>query len=261
MKFSDGISIIIPSWNNHDYLRACISSIEDNSCFKHEVVVHLNNPEKIDLDFLIEKKIKFTSSSYNVGVCKAMNIAYKLCTKNIIGYFNDDMIALPKWDSELQNFSEEKKCDDSYILASTMIEPTGNNPCCISPVDFGRSISNFEYDNLLLKLEEIRQLAQNVTGSTWPPNFISRNLWDAIDGYSEEYGAGFGSDPDLIAKAYSIGCRNFIGVGKSLVYHFQCKTTKKINSTQLQAEEIFKNKFGIEMNYFLFNIIQRGKLL
>jgi glycosyltransferase involved in cell wall biosynthesis len=258
MNFKNGISIIIPSWKNFKYLESCVNSIIVNSSYNHEIIVHLNEYDSDSLKLVIDKKIKYTLSSENLGVCRSLNVAYKNCTKDIIGYFNDDMFALPKWDLELQEFSEKNKCDESYILASTMIEPFGSNPCCVAPMNFGTDIENFQYHEVLSKLEGIRSSRHNIKGSTWPPNFISKKLWDNIGGYSEEYGIGFGSDPDLIAKAYSLGCRNFIGVGKSLVYHFQCKTTGKIKSTQLEAEQIFKNKFGIEMNDFIFNILDRG---
>lgn len=258
MNFLEGVSIIIPSWDNLKYLKACISSIKENSLFDHEIIVHLNEPKNEELNYLIKNKIKFTSSSSNIGVSKSMNIAYKLCTKNIIGFFNDDMIALKEWDKELQNFSEENKCDNTWILSSTMIEPHGHNPSCVAPANFGDSIDNFDLENLNRELEEIRKYRHSTIGSTWPPNFLSREIWDKVGGYSEEYINGFGSDPDLIAKCYAAGCRNFIAVGKSLVYHFQCKTTKRVISTQDISEEIFKKKFGVDMNYFIFNLIKRG---
>jgi glycosyltransferase involved in cell wall biosynthesis len=260
MNFSEGASILIPSWNNFEYLKYCVESIQKYSSYKHEIIVHLNEADERSISFLKSENIKFTCSSENLGVCKALNIAYKSSTKNIIGYFNDDMVALPEWDKQLNIFSIENNCDNSWILASTMIEPRGNNPCCIAPMNFGTDIENFNYKKLEETLENLRNTRHDVNGSTWPPNFISRFLWEKLNGYSEEYGIGFGSDPDLIAKAYLLGCRRFIGVGKSLVYHFQCKTTAKVKSGQIEAEEIFKKKFDIEMSSFIFNVIQRGSL-
>jgi glycosyltransferase involved in cell wall biosynthesis len=35
-------SIIIPTFNNLDYLKMCISSIKKNSKFKHQIIVHVN---------------------------------------------------------------------------------------------------------------------------------------------------------------------------------------------------------------------------
>ena len=35
-------SIIIPTFNNLDYLKLCINSIKKNSAFQHEIIVHVN---------------------------------------------------------------------------------------------------------------------------------------------------------------------------------------------------------------------------
>ena len=36
-------SILIPSWNNLDYLRLCVDSIRKNSAHAHQVIVHVND--------------------------------------------------------------------------------------------------------------------------------------------------------------------------------------------------------------------------
>jgi glycosyltransferase involved in cell wall biosynthesis len=35
-------SIIIPTYNNIEYLKICITSILKNSNFNHEIIVHIN---------------------------------------------------------------------------------------------------------------------------------------------------------------------------------------------------------------------------
>ena len=35
-------SIIIPTYNNHNYLELCIKSIKKNSKLKNEILVHVN---------------------------------------------------------------------------------------------------------------------------------------------------------------------------------------------------------------------------
>lgn len=262
LNFKNGCSILIPSWNNINYLSNCIKFILKNSSFDHEILVHLNEftIQEIESVKNISEKIKITTSSENIGVCKALNLLSKISTKNILGYFNDDMVALPSWDLNLQKFSDERQCDESWVLASTMIEPYGNNECCIAPYNFGDSLENFNYKDLLNFIDQLGNKRHNVMGSTWPPNFIHRNLWNKINGYSEEYNVGFGSDPDIIAKCYSLGCRNFIGVGNSLVYHFQSKTTKKVPKAGIGVDDMFKNKFNIDMMAFVHNILRRGSI-
>ena len=47
-------SIIIPTYNNLDYLKLCIKSIRQNSKFKHELIIHVNEGTDGSLDFVKE---------------------------------------------------------------------------------------------------------------------------------------------------------------------------------------------------------------
>ena len=39
-------SIIIPTFENHKYLKTSINSIKKNSKFNHEIIVHINGEDK-----------------------------------------------------------------------------------------------------------------------------------------------------------------------------------------------------------------------
>ena len=49
-------SIIIPSLNNLEYLKLCIHSLEKNSKYKHEIIVHINEGKDGTINYLKEKK-------------------------------------------------------------------------------------------------------------------------------------------------------------------------------------------------------------
>ena len=53
MKFS----IIVPTLNNLDYLKILISSIEKNSTFDHEIIIHVNENLDDTIEFLKQKKL------------------------------------------------------------------------------------------------------------------------------------------------------------------------------------------------------------
>ena len=36
-------SIIIPTYNNLEYLKLCLASIKKNSQYKHEIIIHIND--------------------------------------------------------------------------------------------------------------------------------------------------------------------------------------------------------------------------
>ena len=77
-------SIIIPTFNNLDYLKLCLKSIKKNSNFDHEVIFHVNEGVDGTLDFLKNNGYKFSYSKKNEGVCVAFNEAVKLATNKYI---------------------------------------------------------------------------------------------------------------------------------------------------------------------------------
>lgn len=259
VRWEDGFCIIIPSWNNLPYLLKCVNSIEKYSTYKHQIVVHLNEATKYEERILTMLEIEHTVSSSNIGVCAAVNKAATLCKKKLIMYANDDMIFLPEWDKELVDFQNQYDFDEKIWLSSTMIEPFGERPEMIAPYNYGKTYDDLKELLLLADLVSLRTKNPNINGTTWPPNVMHKSMFDKIGGFSEEFFPGFGSDPDLAKKMWDQGVRNFVGVGRSLVYHFQCVTTAKVSNMN-NGHEIFKQQHGISMTHFVDNMLQRGKI-
>ena len=51
------ISIVIPTYNNLNYLKLCLKSLKKNSSFKHEIIIHINDGSDGTLDFIKAKII------------------------------------------------------------------------------------------------------------------------------------------------------------------------------------------------------------
>ena len=45
-------SIIIPTFNNIDYLKICIDSIKKNSKYNHEIILHVNDGSDGTLEYV-----------------------------------------------------------------------------------------------------------------------------------------------------------------------------------------------------------------
>ena len=89
-------SIIIPSFNNLEYLRICIESLKKNSFYKNEILVHLNIGADGSKEFLKSNKIQFTHTDYNSGICLG-DMASKLAKHELITYAHDDFYFCPDW--------------------------------------------------------------------------------------------------------------------------------------------------------------------
>ena len=94
-------SIIIPTFNNLDYLKLCLKSLRKNSKFNHEIIVHINEGTDGTLEYIKKNKIIHTFSKSNIGLCSAINLAAKKANTNYILYSHDDMYYLPGWDNYL----------------------------------------------------------------------------------------------------------------------------------------------------------------
>jgi glycosyltransferase involved in cell wall biosynthesis len=95
-------SIIIPTFNNLEYLKLCLESINKNSQFKHEIIAHVNIGSDGTLDYLKSNNIKHTFTKYNSGICEGMNMAARKSKYDYILYAHDDFYFCPKWDVELK---------------------------------------------------------------------------------------------------------------------------------------------------------------
>ena len=83
-----------------------------------------------------------------------------------------------------------------------------------------------------------------------------RKDWDLVGGFCEEYVPGYGHDPDFAASMWKKGCRTFVGLADSLVYHFGSKTTKRVKSEPYR--HIFKRRHGWELDEFAAQKLRRG---
>ena len=52
-------SILIPTFNNINYLKVCINSIKKNSEFNHQIIVHVNEGSDGTLDYIKEKNLEY----------------------------------------------------------------------------------------------------------------------------------------------------------------------------------------------------------
>jgi GT2 family glycosyltransferase len=247
-------TILIPTWNNLPYLKACIESITRHSTFRHQLVVHVNDGRDGTLDWVKENHIEYTHSDENIGICKALNKASMLARQKYICYFNDDMFALPGWDYFLARDIEDIGHQD-FFISSTMIEPKpGKDLNILQGHNYG-DLNNFSENKLIKEYKDLRM--NDWSGASWPPNVVPRSLWEKVGGYSDEFSPGMYSDPDFSMKLWQEGVRYFKGIGESRVYHFMSKSTEKI--VKNDGRKTFIQKWKITPGYFYKYMLRMGK--
>ncbi len=250
-------SIIIPSWNNLALAQLCVDSIKKNSRYKHQVILHLNEGNDGTKDWAVEQELDHTHSAENVGVCYGMNAAYSLAKAEYIVFMNDDMYACPDWDFYLKEQIDKFK-DHLFYVSGTLIEPKeSGNVCVCAPYNFGSSAADFKEKELLEKYTSINK--EDWNGASWPPSLLHRKTWDLIGGFSVEFTPGMYSDPDICMKLWHAGVRQFVGVGKSKVYHFMSKSTGKLKKkVKVSGKQTFLNKWGITSRILQKHYLRMG---
>jgi glycosyltransferase involved in cell wall biosynthesis len=248
-------SILIPSWNNLDYLKCCIESIKKNSTYPHQIIVHINEGSDGTLEWVKSQHLSYSYSTTNVGICYGFNAPAVLARSDYLVLSDDDFYFTPHWDDSL--FEEIKKLDHFYFcIAGTMIEhTTTTNRCAIAPYDFGRTINTFDEQKLLREFKSIRFPDWN--GGNWYPMVLHKRIWELIGGLSVELSPGMGSDPDMMMKLWHCGVRYYKGVGASRVYHFGSRTTDRIKKNNGYNQ--FLLKWGLSNSTFFRIFLRQGE--
>ena len=236
-------SILIPTFNNLDYLKLTIKSLKENSKYDHEIILHINDGSDGTLEYAKKHNLIYTHSETNIGLCSAINKAsIKISTKYVL-YVHDDMYLCKNWDEILEN--EIKKFDnDLFYLSGTNYE--------VRDMDnqFKPSNSPEQFNPDLFHKFCLSKNEKDLQGSHWAPHIISKRLWDIVGGFSEEFNPGDGSDPDFCMKLWNNKVRIFKSIDKFKVFHFGSITTRKKNVFRNNGTKKFLLKYGFNPKFF-----------
>lgn len=235
-------SIVIPTYNNLDYLKLCLNSIIKNSTHKHEIIIHINEGTDGTINFLKEKDYITTYSKKNSGVCVAFNKAVEKSTNKYIVLAHDDMYFCPGWDNVFLDELKKIPKNLDFFLSGTMVQPFKS----YINLNCGTNINEFNEDKLLRELPKIK--FDDFQGTHWQPSLIPTKTWKKVNGFSEEFSPGLGSDPDFNLKLWKIGVRLFKGLGNCRVYHFSSLSLRK--KTWNNGSKTFLLKWGISIKFF-----------
>jgi GT2 family glycosyltransferase len=247
-------SIIIPTWNNLAHLQLCVESLRRHSTYEHQLLIHVNDGADGTLEWVKLQGLEYTASPTNIGICHAVNWVGARAARDYVVYMNDDMYCCPGWDEALAR-RIPKMPSNLFMLSGTMIEPVDSGNPCVVVRNFGRDVATFDAAALVDAAPSL--VRPDWLGATWPPTLVHREWWERLGGYSSELSPGMSSDNDFSRKMWDAGCRTFLGVGDSLVYHFQQKSTGKVVKNDGRRQ--FLHKWGITQATFDRYYLRRGK--
>lgn len=248
------ITICIPSWNSLEYLQILMHSIKKNTRMPHEIIVHDNGSTDGTYEWLSSTSHnvdKYSHSLHNLGFC-GVNYALKAAKYPYCVIMNTDMYVMPGWDTamlhQIQQF--KKQNIDRFTISSCLIEPVGNNP----EYDIhycGHDAKTFNERELFNWWHQTRLVKQNTIQYSHPI-LVPKFMLEEVNYLDEQYFPGWSVDHDLPKSLYEKGCRNFIMLGNSRVFHFSSKTFTKLPADvkNKDGQDIFLKKWGISVDEF-----------
>ena len=257
-------SILIPTFNNLNYLKICIESLRKNSNFNHQIIVHVNEGKDDTIKYLKQNNLDYTFSEKNIGMSLALNTASKLAKEKYIIISHDDFYYCPNWDKE---FVKEINLlnHNNFYFSGTMVGATDNNKIdydSLPPLfNAGLTFKDFNETKLLNNLKEIQTF--DFQGSTKHPALVHIDIWNKVGGWSDDFFPTGGDDTDFVIKLWNENIRIFKGLGKSSVYHFGSITTRKKDKSLFtylgnRGNKIFLLKWKIGINFFEYFYLRSG---
>ena len=237
------LSILIPTYNNINYLKLLCKSLKENSNFQHQLIFHINDGSDGSLEFIKKENYLFTHSKDNIGLCSSIKEASKLIKNDYVLYTHDDMYFCKDWDIFLKN--EINKMQNKFFYLSGASVSYKDS---YIHYDCGKSFENFN----IKKFNDFCLVdnSPDYKASHYAPHVVHKDLWNKVDGFSLDFDPGDGSDPDFCMKLWLENVRIFKCVSKFKVYHFGSVTTRKKNVKLNKGTKKFLLKYGFNPKFF-----------
>jgi glycosyltransferase involved in cell wall biosynthesis len=240
------ISLIIPTYRNHEYLDICLKSAIENQVNNNEIVVAVDgfiNESQYILD-KYKQHISVLDLGDNQGMQTALNLAVMNANNKIICIINDDNVLSKDWDIII-----EKEFKTDSVLTINQIEPTGPGIFNFPVKDFGKKPSEFNYEEFIKYEPTIRENKLTLDGGIFP-FVISKKNYMIVGGFDTIYQSPFICDWDFFLKLDLNGV-SFTRTHNLHFYHFGSAATKngkegdKFKQTESPAAQIFIYKWGM----------------
>ena len=217
------VSILIPSKDNPEVLRKCISSVYDKSTYKnYEIIVIDNGSNESNKAIIEEMKGKYPFAylhrpmEFNYSAMN--NIAAAEAKGSVLLLLNDDMeVVTADWLERMvgQLMQEDIGAVGAKLLYpdSTLIQHVGVTNAVDGPVHkLLRKDDTFSYNHGRNKL------IYNVIGVTGACLMVRKSDYDRVGGLKEDLRVAY-NDVDLCFSLYELGLRNVIRNDVILYHH------------------------------------------
>lgn len=246
------ISVVIPSYNNLDYLKLAYKSIRDISD-DIEVILYGDGCDDGTTEWLLKIKHKNTiTHSYNerIGHTILYDYGFKTASRKIIGILHADMIVHKNF-----FFNILKHINSNKIVCATCVEPPLHPPggekhildAGLYPNEFNKEVFNQFCNN-----RDIDKTQESIFA---PWFLLKEEYFDKIGGHDPIYAPYGYEDSDLFTRMALAGF-DFIQSRDAFVYHFTQRGHKWTKGVGIENDgyreqmektrRIYVKKFGTD---------------
>ena len=117
-------SVLIPTYNDLEYLKICIDSLQKNSKYDHQIIVHINEGNDGTLEYVKNKKLDYTLSNENIYW---MDDTLINISNTLIDGFNRylslfEMVSVEEEDKKLARIRFQYYKDRGYTIESINVK-------------------------------------------------------------------------------------------------------------------------------------------
>ncbi len=239
------VSIMIPSYNNLNYLKLCLESIRRKSCYPNLEVIIVDNasgPETVA--FLKEQEKEWPEltvvfNEKNAGFAGANNQAAQLAKGKYLALLNDDVMVTKGWLSGLLKYFRQ----NDVGMVGPVTNSCGNEACIDAPY---KDVSNMEpFARQYTRENRDRFFEINVLAFFC--TIMPKSVWDEVGPLDELYEIGMFEDDDYALRVREHGLK-LLCAQDVFIHHFGRASFSRMKDKEYQR--VFKkNKERFEKKW------------
>lgn len=208
------VGLVIPLYNQVDYTRQCVESIERCTQIPYQLILVDNGSTDGTREFLQHVKATVIANATNLGCAKAWNQGVRAATGTVIGILNNDIVVTPAWLTGLLTFMEQG--------GHGIVSPAARE---------GR----LDYD-----LDAYaREFTRSCAGATRSEMYgacmvIHRRVFDRIGLFDEGFQYGGCEDIDFLWRTRAAGF-SAATTGSVLIHHFSMVTQDAVKRSETKS--------------------------
>lgn len=216
----EGTSIVIPTYNQADYLRKCIDSIIDYTDLPYEIIVVDNGSTDGTAGYLasLKGRVRYRLLETNLGFAAAVNRGLMMAKGQTIALLNNDALVTEHW---LENMLRCLHSDERIGMVGPVTNYIGGEQ--LVQTNYSSIPEMYAFARKHNAPDPVKWRETNrLTGFCL---LFRRELWERTGYWDEGFANGNFEDDDYSVRVRMQGCSLMIA-GDAFVHHYGSVTIK-----------------------------------